>query len=181
MDLSPAEQLAHSTVRIECDLPGGRIGTGTGFFYSLNKNGDQHIPVIITNKHVVQNSLKGRFFLTLQNGHGGPDIGRSEAFELTNFDSCWTQHPDENVDLCVMPLAPLLRQAQERGSRFFFVPFDKTLIPSKADVEDMIGLESITMVGYPDGIGINPIIYRYSGGVCLLRTTSTIGTEKLSF
>jgi hypothetical protein len=30
--LSPSEQLAHSTVRIECQLGNGQIGTGTGFF-----------------------------------------------------------------------------------------------------------------------------------------------------
>lgn len=156
MELSPAEQLAHSTVRIECDLPGGKIGTGTGFFYSLNRQGDQHVPVIITNKHVVQNALKGRFFLTLQNGTGGPDVGRSEAFELINFESCWTHHPDEAIDLCVMPLAPLLRQAEGRGSKFFFVPFDKTLIPTKDDIAEMIGLENVTMVGYPDGIWDKP-------------------------
>jgi len=46
MNLSPAEQLAHSTVRIECDLPGGALATGTGFFYSLNRKDDQHVPVI---------------------------------------------------------------------------------------------------------------------------------------
>lgn len=67
MDLSPAEQFAHSTVRIECDLVGGGLGAGTGFFYSLDRNGEQHIPVIITNKHVVQGAAKGRVLLTLRN------------------------------------------------------------------------------------------------------------------
>ena len=133
-------------------MPDGRVGTGTGFFYSLNRQGDQHIPVIITNKHVVQNALRGRFFLTLQDDSGEPHVGHSEAFELTNFESCWRPHPDETVDLCVMPLAPLLRQAEERGSKFFFSAFDRTLIPTKEEVADMIGLENITMVGYPDGI-----------------------------
>ena len=81
MPLSPAEQLARSTVRIECDLAGGGVGTGTGFFYSLDRDGDQHVPVIVTNKHVVEGAVKGRFLLTLHNGNDGPAVGK---FKPTN-------------------------------------------------------------------------------------------------
>lgn len=94
MALSPAEQLAHSTERIECDLPGGMTGTGTGFFYSLDKNGDQHVPVIITNNHVVAGVVKGLFLLTLQDAKGGPAVGTCQAFELDAFEKRWAPHPD---------------------------------------------------------------------------------------
>lgn len=151
MALSPAEQLAHSTVRIECDLANG-MGTGTGFFYSLNNNGDQHVPVIITNKHIVAGAVKGRFLLTLQEASGGPSVGACQAFELDAFEQRWAPHPDPNVDLCAMPIAPLLREAEQRNQKFFYVTFDKELLPSKEEIEDMIGLENITMVGYPNGL-----------------------------
>lgn len=151
MALSPAEQLAHSTVRIECDVSGG-IGTGTGFFYSLNKNGDQHVPVIITNKHVVAGASKGRFLLTLQDADGGPSVGAHQAYELDFFEQRWAHHPDPNVDLCAMPIAPLIREAEQRNQKLFFVTFDKELLLSKDEIEDMIGLENITMVGYPNGL-----------------------------
>lgn len=104
MPLSPVEQLAHSTVRIECDLAGGGVGTGTGFFYSLDKIGDQHIPVIVTNKHVVEGAIKGRFLLTLHDGTDGPAIGKVQAYELDSFQGRWIPHPDKDVDLCVMPI-----------------------------------------------------------------------------
>lgn len=151
MELSPAEQLSHSTVRIECDVPGG-IGTGTGFFYSLDKEGDQHVPVIVTNKHVVDGATKGRFLLALQDPAGGPAIGKSQAFELDTFEQRWKSHPDPNVDLCAMPIAPLLKEAEQRNQKLYYVPLDKELLPSKTEVEDMIGLENITMVGYPNGL-----------------------------
>ena len=51
-----------------------------------------------------------------------------------------------------MPIAPLLRAAESRNQRFFYVALDKTLIPTKAEIEDMIGLESILIVGYPNGL-----------------------------
>lgn len=151
MSLSLAEQLAHSTVRIECDLPGG-IGTGTGFFYALDQKGEQHIPVIVTNKHVVQGATKGRFLLTQVGSDGLPMVGQCQAYELEAFQQLWFSHPDPDVDLCVMPIAPLLKEAQKSGKQFFFATLDKTLIPSAAEVDDMVGLESITMVGYPNGL-----------------------------
>ena len=150
--LSPAEQLAHSTVRIECDLATGGVSTGTGFFYSLNRNGDQHVPVIVTNKHVVAGSTNGRFLLTLQTPEGEPAVGNFKAFQLDQFQQRWAPHPDPNVDLCVMPIAPLLIDAQKTNTKFFFIPMDKTLIPTKEEVDDLLGLETITMVGYPNGL-----------------------------
>jgi len=152
MSFSPAEQLAHSTVRIECDLSGGGIGTGTGFFYSLNRKDDQHVPVIITNKHVVAGAMKGRFILTLQNPDGSPAIGSHQAFELDNFEQRWIHHPNIDIDLCVMPIAPLIQAAEASDTKFFYSSLDQTLIPSTSDIEDMIGLETITMVGYPNGL-----------------------------
>tara|TARA_R110002020_G_scaffold228246_1_gene438963 strand:+ start:65 stop:883 length:819 start_codon:yes stop_codon:yes gene_type:complete len=152
MELSPAEQFAHSTVRIECDLQGGGKGTGTGFFYSLDRDGDQHIPVIVTNKHVVAGANKGRFLLTLRNDEGDPDIGNTKSFELDKFQSRWFPHPDDDIDLCVMPIAPLLREAEATNTQFYFVTLDKELLPTENDLKDMLGLESVLMVGYPNGI-----------------------------
>jgi V8-like Glu-specific endopeptidase len=152
MDLTPAEQLAHSTVRIECDLDGGVLGTGTGFFYSLNKKDDQHVPVIITNKHVIEGASKGRFILTLQDSDGGPNVGSNHGFEIDNFQSFWRPHPDTSVDLCAMPIAHLIRLAEQQGKQFFYVTFDKSLIPTASEIDDMMGMERITMVGYPNGL-----------------------------
>ena len=150
--LSPAEQLAHSTVRIECDLATGAVSTGTGFFYSLNRNGDQHVPVIVTNKHVVAGAMNGRFLLTLQTADGEPEVGTFKAFQLDQFQQRWVPHPDPSVDLCVMPIAPLLIDAQKTNTKFFFIPMDKTLIPTREEVDDLLGLENVTMVGYPNGL-----------------------------
>ena len=54
MSLSPSEQLAHSTVRIETSYVDGSTGTGTGFFFNFaGKESGLRIPTIVTNKHVV--------------------------------------------------------------------------------------------------------------------------------
>lgn len=151
-NLSPVDQLAHSTVRIECDLANGKTATGTGFFYSLNKQGDQHVPVIVTNKHVVKDATNGRFVMTLRGTDGGPAVGQHRGFVLDNFSARWTAHPDASVDLCAMPIAPLVRLAESQGVNLFYVTLDQSIIPSDEDISDMLGSEQVTMVGYPNGL-----------------------------
>lgn len=51
-----------------------------------------------------------------------------------------------------MSIGPLLNQASAQKQEFFFVTLDKSLIPTDADLEDMLGLEQVVMVGYPNGI-----------------------------
>jgi len=152
MPLSLPEQLAHSTVRIECTLSDGTISTGTGFFYSLNKTENTHIPVIITNKHVVEGAQKGRFLLTLKDEHGNPKIGSYKRYELDSFEKRWMPHPDNSVDLCMMPIGSLINETEKKNTLFFCTKLDQTLIPSAAEIEDMAGLENVTMIGYPNGL-----------------------------
>lgn len=151
-DLSPFEQLAFSTIRIECDLAAGGISTGTGFFFRFADTGSQFVPVIVTNKHVVKGSSKGRLYFTLQKTDGSPDVGNSFLWHIENFESGWAAHPDPSVDLCMMPIAGLINQASAQAKTFFIVYFDWSLLPTDVDVEDFVGMEKIVMVGYPNGI-----------------------------
>jgi hypothetical protein len=51
-----------------------------------------------------------------------------------------------------MPIAPLLRLAEEQGKNFFFITLDKSLLPKNEDYDSMYGMDDITMIGYPNGI-----------------------------
>jgi hypothetical protein len=151
-NLTPPEQLAHSTVRIECDLPDGSLSVGTGFFYALNETGKTNTLVIITNKHVVNASIKGRFVMTFKDAGGNLFMGRHRIFQLHDFASLWKQHPDSSVDLCAMPIGPLLCMAGQQGVELFYKNLDRSFLPSKDDIEKMLGNEEVTMVGYPNGL-----------------------------
>ncbi len=150
--LSVSEQLAHSTVRIEVEYPNGQIGTGTGFFYRFAVDGDVHVPAIVTNKHVIEGSKTGRFKVTVADSESNPNYGNPESYSFDKFSTLWTYHPDPEVDLCAMPIAPLLQAAEASNKKLFFVPFDKTLIPSEQELSDMTAMEDIVMIGYPNGI-----------------------------
>jgi hypothetical protein len=150
-NLTPIEQLAYSTVRIEAVLEDG-ISTGTGFFFRFNEEDDgSHIPVIVTNKHVIEDSKTGRFQLTLKDDSGDPLLEHI-TFELGEFESRWIHHPENEIDLCVMPIAPLLHMAKEYDKEFYFLSLGQDLLPNEDDFDDMFGMDDITMVGYPIGI-----------------------------
>jgi len=149
--LSISEQLAHSTVRIETTTAKGE-GSGTGFFYQFAEKGDRFIPVIITNKHVIEGATSGRFVLTEKNDKGEPIYGKYHAFLFENFQNQWVPHPNPDIDLCAMPIAPILQQAQQKNQDFFYVSINSSLLLTQEELDDLTLMEDIVMVGYPNGI-----------------------------
>ena len=152
MELSLTEQLMFSTVRIEVTFTDDRIGTGTGFFFNLLDDGSERVPVIVTNRHVVTGTVTGRFQLTIALEDGTPDVGNVEVVELDQFEQRWLAHPDPEVDLCVMPLSPIITEAQKRAVNFFQRSMGASLIPSDEKLLELMPAEEILMVGYPIGI-----------------------------
>lgn len=151
-NLLPAERLAHSTVRISCRLADGSVSTGSGFFYSFLKEETRNVPTIVTNKHVVAGAVSVEFNLTLRGQDGGPLIGQHVTISLDQFESRWMPHPDPQVDLSVMPIAPLLAETAAAGKALFFVSLEESLLLTEAELSDLSALEEILMIGYPNGI-----------------------------
>ena len=157
LNLSVSEQLAHSTVRIQCQSANGSESTGSGFFFAFAQSGPleggaTHVPAIVTNRHVIAGAVSGRFSLTVKGADGGPSVGNHITISLDNFAARWIGHPDPNVDLCAMPIGPLLTKAAESQQSFFFINLEPALIPTDADLRELGALEDILMVGYPIGI-----------------------------
>lgn len=142
----------HTTVRLECLLDDNRTSTGTGFFFSFKVDDKTHVPVIVTNKHVINKSKVGTFVLTRSDEQGEPILGATERIVLNNFESLWKKHPEENVDLAIFPIAPLIHEAEAKGIKFFAPSIGEDLLPTPEKLADLSGLENITMIGYPNGI-----------------------------
>ena len=154
MNLSLSEKLAYSTVRIECELRTGGVSTGTGFFFNFleDKSKNTHIPVVVTNKHVIKNASKGRLIITKANEQGEPIDTQHFTVFFDNFDSFWRLHPETDVDLCVMPIAPFIIEATRSGEKLFYIPFTKDLLPTEKHKEELCAIEDVLMIGYPNGI-----------------------------
>jgi hypothetical protein len=143
--------LAFSTIRIECDTPSGR-STGTGFLFRFADKGTEFVPGIVTNKHVIKGGVRGRLLFTTSKEDGTPDVGNNFLWTIEGFEGAWIPHPEPDVDLCVMPIATLINQANAQGKKFFTAFLDMSLLPTDAETEDFVGMEKIVMVGYPNGI-----------------------------
>lgn len=163
MSLTASEQLTFSTVRIECQIQTGEVSTGTGFFFRFLEFGEQFIPVIVTNKHVVEGATYGRFHINLADATGQPS-GHHESITADQFETDWIKHPDPDVDLCILPIGGILHQFEALGKKPFFIALDKSLISSAEEMQQLTALEEIIMISYPNGIwdAVNnkPIIRR---------------------
>lgn len=152
MNLSITEQLCYSTVRIECQNNNSSPSTGSGFFFSLRKNENETIPMILTNKHVVKDMVVGKFIMTKADENGNPINTDHFSVTIPNLQNLIVNHPDNDVDLCALPVAPLLRHAQQNNISLFFRTFEKNLIPTQEQIDEFTALEDILMIGYPNGI-----------------------------
>ena len=152
MDLSLTEQLQYVTVRIEVELNDGQVSTGTGFFFSLCDKEESHVPVIVTNKHVISGGKRATFRLTTAHDDGTPNDSKYIDILLTDVEKQFIQHPEADIDLAILPIAPLIQQAHERGESIFYIPLDRGLIPTEEDEQGFTAVEDVLMIGYPNGI-----------------------------
>jgi Trypsin-like peptidase domain len=151
-NLSISEQLMYSTVRIECMLKNGNRSVGTGFFFRFLDDGEKHIPAIVTNKHVVQGATQGRILMTRADQNGNPINTQHLPIDLENFEQRWIFHPDPEIDLCIMPIGPIIQQVSKMGQKVFYIALSPDLIPSSQQLSELGAIEEIIMIGYPNGI-----------------------------
>ena len=62
---------------------------------------------------------------------------------VDGFEKLWKMHPYKDVDLCAMPIAPLINLAKRKGKELFYITFDASALPDKKLLEDMSALEDI--------------------------------------
>ncbi len=146
------DQLVYSTIRIECEYKDGTAGTGTGFFFAFKEKDDTCVPVLITNKHVIENSIIGSLVFTKANPAGIPIDTEHMIFNIHKFETYWKKHPDPEVDLCAMAIGPFIADAEKKGNRYYYLPLLTEYIPSDSQLRNLTTLEEITMIGYPNGL-----------------------------
>ena len=137
------ERLMFNTVRIET-LDGS---SGTGFFFNF-KFGGETVPVLITNKHVVNdNKIETvKFFLHLKED----DESTQKNCPVT-LKAEWFFHSEK--DLCFTYLNPLFEKTKEvTGKVIFYLANEESLIPSEDILMKLSALEEIVMIGYPIGL-----------------------------
>ncbi len=143
--MSIGEQLLYSTVKIQTIGPYG-VGIGTGFIYDCLMDNNKSSYVVVTNKHVVRNAVRGRFQFHVSKN--GIPSGQQMMFELENFESRWIMHPDAEVDLCIMSFPSVAN-----GVPLFFRCLNGSLIYDDDKLKTLLAIEDVLLIGYPIGLG----------------------------
>ncbi len=134
------QYLIYSTVQIMTDT-----GEGTGFIMDLTDNPNRCIPVLITNKHVVEGCTDIEIVLTLQNNDG---TLVTQNHKLINVVDKCVSH--DKYDLCAIPLNRVLEKTYKSGQTVVgsFVVVDELAMATDLIKTDSI--EDVYVVGYPN-------------------------------
>jgi len=156
-----AQQLFFCTIRAEIERPDG-LAVGTVFAVGYERDG-KSFPFLVTNKHVVENAAKARFFF-VKAADQKPALGERVDIFADDFARLWTGHPDTDVDVAVAPLGPLLQQLEQRGLKPFYRLIPLSVVPTPQQLDELDAIEEVTFVGYPvglfDTVNLLPVIRR---------------------
>jgi hypothetical protein len=146
--ISPAEQLMYCTTRIVGQITGTTVlKSGTGFFYNYPTEDGQHVPVLITNKHVIENTSALQFLVHTTTVKDAKQPDGNGPINSVSTD--WTPHPNPKVDLCAVLVGPVMNTMTPTP---FFRSLDPGLVKSQKELEELNAVEDILMVGYPNGL-----------------------------
>lgn len=150
--MHPLDQLMKCAVRIETKLSKGGIATGSGFAYRFaeQENGS-HIPAIVTNKHVIEDAVSVSIPISTADHTGN----LTRKYELVTYEihkNNVIHHPDSDVDLCAILTAPIHNHFHNKGKQPTFVHLNKSIVADMETFSNLLPLEEVMMVGFPNGI-----------------------------
>lgn len=127
------------------------VSSGTGFFYRFTFDNNQ-VPVIVTNKHVVDGLDNLSFHFGLMRNDGKRVLGPAEVVTIqTSTFPVW-RHPRQDVDIAIIPANPLLVYISKKGKKPFFLSMDEENLPPDWLVGKLLASTDILMVGFPNGL-----------------------------
>lgn len=150
--MHPLDQLMKSVVRIEATLQDGSVVTGSGFAYRFaSQEGGLHVPAIVTNKHVIEGASKVSLPISVADKSGN-STGQYEVitYELNNKNVM--RHPNDEVDLCAILAAPIHQYFEQKNLQPALVHLDKEITATTDTFTELLPLEEVTMIGFPNGI-----------------------------
>ncbi len=156
-NMSLSEQITYSTVMIESLFSNGG-SRGTGFITNLcgDKQSGRGVQVLITNKHVVKDEKNNQFcisnkFIFCEKGKDGSPIDTNPITIKLDMPQ-WIEHPDNRVDLACLPIAYIENAAKQECRDIFFMYIPKNYIATQVQLNELMAMEEVIMIGYPCGI-----------------------------
>lgn len=144
--MSVSQEISKLTVRIECDVVGGGTSVGTGFWFAFAETEDSGLPLIVTNKHVIENAITIRIRFNVSSRTNS----NLRFYDLTiNQPNAFIPHPNPNIDICALPAIGFLSDLSSQGIEVenFFITDLQSL-----NQQFVTPVEEVFMAGYPNGL-----------------------------
>jgi Trypsin-like peptidase domain len=170
------DQLYFGTVRLECH-DGSTISSGTGFLMvaeagkpSGEPNEVGQVPFLVTNRHVVEGATDRMLVHMIeQTGEQppAPALGKRTGMQILESREGFTFHPNEEIDVAVLPFGSFAEQLSELGRPPFFKSVDTMQMLTREAAEELDSMEEVIFIGYPNAL------YDHANLTPIMRTGTT--------
>lgn len=141
-----SEQLYFTTIHIECENDDGSNSQGTGFV--INSHGMDYL---VTAKHVVADASIGYLRLHIAENNE-PSLAKGKRLKIGNFKNYWISHVDSELDMAVMSMSLVLKDAARTGVKYYYKAIPSQIFASGDKLSELDAFEEIVFLGYPSGI-----------------------------
>ena len=150
ISLSATEKMAKSTVCIECYAE-NHLTIGSSFFcvFPLKRFGN--VPVLITNRHVVDGFHEIKIVLSTTADARQASSERSRVLEFDQLEKIVYFHDNQNVDLAPILLRPIVDANVDDGSTIYLEDVSLEDFVTEETEHKMRIVEDVLVVGYPQG------------------------------
>ncbi|OCH01513.1 S1 family peptidase [Aliivibrio fischeri] len=145
-------QLLFTTTPIKTVKHDGSESIGTGFFFNKPHptNKELFMPMLVTNKHVVENAKEG-IIQMYRSSNGEPILDKRLTINLDeSFFNAFIK--DKDYDLAAIPITGVFELAKKSGDKLFYRAIDDSLFPDENVENQLCAMEDIIFIGYPSGI-----------------------------
>ena len=148
--MSATDKMAKATVRIEC-FDGERLSVGSSFHCVFPLKTLGAVPVLITNRHVVEGFRNIRIVLSTAPDPRQATPERRRVLAYDRLDEVVHFHDNTDVDLAAILLRPILDRNVNDGSTIYLEDISLKDFAAE-DIENRLRfVEDVLVVGYPQG------------------------------
>lgn len=151
-------QIRHAVVRVESitdDAP-SLHATGLCFHFATGTGGE--IPAILVPRRWLEGAGRVRFHMLEGKVVAGvvEGTGAVLTIEVPEIEVRLMDHPDPDVDLCALPLAPLRQLAARVGKALFYSPLEEAFLAHERVLRGLHATERVLVPGFDAEAGVLP-------------------------
>lgn len=144
-----SDTMALCTVRLHCTNANGRSSLGTSFYHAIPLGANKQVPVLITNRHVVEGYDTVSFTLTGARSARTATPAEKVCFSEPELQGIVVYHEDPAIDLAAILIGPAMNKHAQLDLSLASVPQEIFIDPETE--EEMGFAENLLVVGYPQG------------------------------